>query len=634
MASAAAVEEAPRSDTLLRKHIRQLTKTEMCKFFMSNRCGKGTRCTYAHSITEIRSKPDLEKTSMCKQFLQTGNCNRPGCTFAHDERELRTTTEFFKTKMCRFAASGRCKHGFQCRFAHSFSELAPHYRAAAEAEAAAAERARQESRDSNGAGLFSPDDEAGDVVPPPAQWTEQPGEQVGNAAGTSEWGDMTIGWSDQGTQDAASSDQSTRAETSASVPTPEGSGDSGQEEGSNSPSFQMPRNRGSGNEATSQRRTERQRAGGAPTRYCTTMMLTNVPEFLTQGALVSLLEDLTICIRGAFDFFYCPWDSSQDKNLGYAIINFFSRSVAAEFEREWSNNPLLPRTHGTKRLRIVPAALQGRAANLRHFSGFSLAHHTDPRFRPLVRAAPNEVLRPMAISEELVEATQRQQAQQQHQQQQQHNQQQQQRPQQQQQRPQPQQQQRPQQQQHPQQQQQQQQQQQYHLIQMQRGGGYADAPRSQKDAGQWPTEQAGPLRGQQRQAARSDLAGGQSGGWGNSTCSAEEQVTNLARGMQPMGVGLGVGGLGNVLGAGNLLSSLAAGDFAQMLRHAVGADLRNHQPFVFMPSPGEHDAAGLMYEAAMPRHAPEQLQASVRVAEQLQGWAMGGSESATSSNAY
>lgn len=133
------------------------------------------------------------------------------------------------------------------------------------------------------------------------------------------------------------------------------------------------------------------------------MMLSNVPNFLTQGAVVSLLEDLTVCMRGAFDFFYCPWDPHQDKNLGYAILNFFSRSVAAEFERQWANEPLLPRTHGSKRLRIVPAALQGRAANLRHFSGFTLAHHCDPRFRPLVRAAPNEALRPMALSEELVQ---------------------------------------------------------------------------------------------------------------------------------------------------------------------------------------------------------------------------------------
>jgi len=133
------------------------------------------------------------------------------------------------------------------------------------------------------------------------------------------------------------------------------------------------------------------------------MMMTNVPQFLTQGALISLLEDLSTYMRGAFDFFYCPWDSYQDCNLGYAIINFFLRSVATEFEKQWADQPLLPRTHASKRLRIKPAALQGRAANLRHFSGFSLAHHKDPRFRPLVRAGPKDKLQPMALSEEIVD---------------------------------------------------------------------------------------------------------------------------------------------------------------------------------------------------------------------------------------
>lgn len=192
------------------------------------------------------------------------------------------------------------------------------------------------------------------------------------------------------------SDQSTRADT-ASGPTPEGSGDSGPEE--SALRLQQTRSIGSTEDRARPRRT----GDRLPGRHCTTMMITNVPNFLTQGALVSLLEDLSIYMRGAFDFFYCPWDPYQDRNLGYAIINFFARSVAAEFDSQWANQPLLPRTHGAKRLRIVPAALQGRAANIRHFSGFSLAHHHDPRFRPLVRIGPNEQLRPMAIAEEILE---------------------------------------------------------------------------------------------------------------------------------------------------------------------------------------------------------------------------------------
>lgn len=221
-------------------------------------------------------------------------------------------------------------------------------------------------------------------------------------AGTRSTTNSVLGeWADSDPQSLrdTGSDQSTRADISASVPTPEGSGESGPET-TVVPTFQYQNRRQPGVDD----RSRRLRGERVPGRHCTTTMVTNVPNFLTQGALVSLLEDLTPCMRGAFDFFYCPWDPYQDRNLGYAIINFLSRSAAADFERQWGNQPLLPGTQGFKRLRIVPAALQGRAANLRHFSGFSLAHHEDPRFRPLVRAAANEPLRPMALSEELMRA--------------------------------------------------------------------------------------------------------------------------------------------------------------------------------------------------------------------------------------
>jgi len=377
MSSAEESRGVPPGGNLRQKHVRQLLKTEMCKFFLANRCGKGNRCAFAHSLTEIREKPDLLRTSMCKNFLQTGNCDNPHCTFAHDERELRTTEGFFKTKLCRFAASGRCKHGAQCRFAHAVEELSTGY-------PGAGGMAVDPRMQSNLMGSVPTE-----ASLPPQRPMRSQSQQIVDVGDS----DFIFG-----------SDQSTRADTSVSVPTPEGSGDSGQEELASwkrraDMVFDAGRRRGDQHAALgAQLRGERM-----PGRHCTTMTLTNVPNFLTQGALVSLLEDLTVCMRGAFDFFYCPWDSYQDRNLGYAIINFFSRSIAAEFEKQWVNQPLLPRTQSTKRLRIVPAALQGRAANLRHFSGFSLAHHEDVRFRPLVRAGPNEPLRPMVISEELVQ---------------------------------------------------------------------------------------------------------------------------------------------------------------------------------------------------------------------------------------
>mmetsp|Transcript_30141 Transcript_30141/g.69349 ORF Transcript_30141/g.69349 Transcript_30141/m.69349 type:complete len:684 (+) Transcript_30141:210-2261(+) len=402
------------------KHSKQLTKTVMCRFFLQGTCGKGSRCAYAHTSDEMRDKPDLSFTSMCRTFLQIGSCPDPDCTFAHSEAQLRTTAGFFKTKRCRFAASGRCRHGNTCRFAHSAAELQL---------AQKREFNEEEGEDSCGGNLedlptsASPYEETvrnetvtesssnsgsnqtGESPGPERRQRGQPRPQAshsgggqGSTGGTSSSGDQaprsTTTTSQQNSRSGGSSDwaeasseQSTRADTAASVPTPEGSGDSGQEEfACRAPQAPMPKRRS--NETTT------------PNRRCTTVMLTNIPTFLTQGALVSLLEDLTTNARGAFDFFYCPWDPYEDRNLGYAIVNFFTRAVAADFERQWANKPLL-RERGVRKLRIVPAALQGRAANLRHFSDFNLANHPDPRFRPLVRAGPNEPLRPMALCQEL-----------------------------------------------------------------------------------------------------------------------------------------------------------------------------------------------------------------------------------------
>jgi len=402
-----ALEEAQGS-TLRHKHVKQLMKTEMCKFFLSSSCVKGSRCAYAHSRNEIRDKPDLACTSMCKTFLQTGNCDKPDCTFAHSERQLRTTTAFFKTKVCRFAASGRCKHGSDCRFAHDVKELK--------------QTAEVPAMTPLAAGLLE-DDVGRDGYSQPSRRSHAMANAArGGLAGAVRRGSsgnsaaelspqnpsrLSFDWAD------LSSDQSTRAETSANSgsanigittdtsgeevigATPENtSGDSAEENNifiqtPDGPKRHHPMNEG--------RRSDRKNGEGQHGRQCTTMMITNLPTFLPQSAIVSLFEDLTPCMRGTFDFFYCPWDPQQDQNLGYAIVNFFSKTVAADFQRQWSNKPLLGIRTG-KRLRIVPAALQGRASNIRHFSGFIFAHHADPRLRPLVRASAKEPLRPMAIA--------------------------------------------------------------------------------------------------------------------------------------------------------------------------------------------------------------------------------------------
>jgi len=69
---------------------REFKKTTMCGFFLNGCCAKDKGCTYAHSVDELRVRPDLTKTVMCRVWLH-GQCGRSSrqCKFAHGEQELR-----------------------------------------------------------------------------------------------------------------------------------------------------------------------------------------------------------------------------------------------------------------------------------------------------------------------------------------------------------------------------------------------------------------------------------------------------------------------------------------------------------------------------------------------------------------
>merc|ERR1719364_78736 len=77
------------SSSLRRRQAQQLFKTEMCKFFMQGRCDSGDNCSYAHSPSDLRIKPNLEKTSKCKNIIKFGVCNDESCRFAHSKTEMR-----------------------------------------------------------------------------------------------------------------------------------------------------------------------------------------------------------------------------------------------------------------------------------------------------------------------------------------------------------------------------------------------------------------------------------------------------------------------------------------------------------------------------------------------------------------
>jgi hypothetical protein len=100
-------------------------KTKVCSLYNLNICKKGKDCPFAHSLDELRDKPNLYKTKLCDAFLQ-GQCNKgEDCNFAHGEEELRSTPDLFKTAICNLWTQGKCTAGETCRFAHGYDDLRP-----------------------------------------------------------------------------------------------------------------------------------------------------------------------------------------------------------------------------------------------------------------------------------------------------------------------------------------------------------------------------------------------------------------------------------------------------------------------------------------------------------------------------
>lgn len=97
----------------------QLYKTKLCYYHVHGTCSWGESCHHAHSLEELKPKPDLTKTSMCPKL---GECKRRNCPYAHSREELRSTECFAKTKVC-FGSCENCRFGGNCRYAHSVTEL-------------------------------------------------------------------------------------------------------------------------------------------------------------------------------------------------------------------------------------------------------------------------------------------------------------------------------------------------------------------------------------------------------------------------------------------------------------------------------------------------------------------------------
>eukprot|EP00440_Ansanella_granifera_P007643 gb/GFBE01008271.1/.p1 GENE.gb/GFBE01008271.1/~~gb/GFBE01008271.1/.p1 ORF type:complete len:345 (+),score=62.29 gb/GFBE01008271.1/:1-1035(+) len=81
-------------------------KTKMCKFFLEGGCQRGAACTFAHSSSELKEKPNLEKTGLCISWMTNRTCRIGAqCKFAHSLEEKQPDPRFHNNHQVATAPS-------------------------------------------------------------------------------------------------------------------------------------------------------------------------------------------------------------------------------------------------------------------------------------------------------------------------------------------------------------------------------------------------------------------------------------------------------------------------------------------------------------------------------------------------
>lgn len=96
----------------------------------------------------------------------------------------------------------------------------------------------------------------------------------------------------------------------------------------------------------------------------TTVMIRNIPTEYKQDELILEVSEVMGSPQ-SFDFFYLPWDTQNDCNIGYVFVNFPDPGAAQMAVRAFSNYNF--RLHDSKKVgKVSPAHIQGLENNLRH----------------------------------------------------------------------------------------------------------------------------------------------------------------------------------------------------------------------------------------------------------------------------
>jgi len=117
----------------------------------------------------------------------------------------------------------------------------------------------------------------------------------------------------------------------------------------------------------------------APGTEATTLMMKGIPCSFTQEALMSLVDDAGL--KGKYNFFYLPFDSDKNANLGYAFINLVDQKSAELCTTAFKGVALAP-FRSAKTCSVAPANVQGLPSLRKHFRNKAVKHH-DSEKRPL-----------------------------------------------------------------------------------------------------------------------------------------------------------------------------------------------------------------------------------------------------------
>ncbi|CAK0853576.1 unnamed protein product [Prorocentrum cordatum] len=124
---------------------------------------------------------------------------------------------------------------------------------------------------------------------------------------------------------------------------------------------------------------------GDYTASITTCMVCNIPAECSVGELVQELDRYGF--KGKFDFCYMPCDFVSGKSKGYAFVNFESCTAASCFQSTWHGSQRFPSRPCSRTLKVTPAHIQGRAANMAMVSQ-TMGSIRNPSFRRHPAAGP------------------------------------------------------------------------------------------------------------------------------------------------------------------------------------------------------------------------------------------------------